>query len=75
MTAPLTARRAPGQITSFGEGRICSEHDCPTHLSRYNATEYCSTHGHDATGSAASHRAKKQMSSGTASTDRARAPR
>jgi hypothetical protein len=28
----------------MSEGRVCLEHTCETHLSRYNDQEYCSLH-------------------------------
>ena len=33
-----------GHVPSFGDGRVCSDDDCSTTLSRYNETATCSVH-------------------------------
>jgi hypothetical protein len=33
-----------GQVTSYGDDRICSTPDCPTRLSRYNKGSRCCIH-------------------------------
>lgn len=49
LNRPVVGRRtARGQILSYGDGRICTEPQCPTRLSRYNATNRCASHDRQA---------------------------
>lgn len=49
MTRGPTGRRR-GEITSYGEGRVCAEPDCRTTLSRYNSNSACARHSQPASG-------------------------
>ena len=39
-----TPRPGRGQVTSYGEDRVCAAADCATKLSRYNSTLHCVVH-------------------------------
>lgn len=39
-----TPRPGRGQVTSYGEDRVCATAECATKLSRYNSTLHCVVH-------------------------------